>query len=108
VRGVVRINGCWLPLPQARLAAIYANVSTGTHEGLNARKEQAHGELLLDILKFALVGMLGFMPLAVIHWSDRHPRLRVTQVNQAMTSLGMLKASIMVMLSDWSSHLPLV
>ena len=52
--------------------------------------------------------MLGFMPLAVIHWSDRHPRLRVIRMNQAVTTLGMLKASMMVMLDDWSSRLPLL
>jgi len=63
--------------------------------------------LLLDILKFALVGLLGFMPLLVIHWSDRHPRWMM-RANQAMTSLGMLKASIGVVLSEWASHLPLL
>jgi len=71
-------------------------------------RSEAHGELLLDILKFALVGLLGFMPLAVIHWSDRHPRRHDGRPNRIMTSLGMLKTSVMIVLSDWSSHLPLL
>jgi hypothetical protein len=42
----------------------------------------AHGEyglelsVLIDIMEFGLVGLLGFMPISVIHWTHRQRRKR--------------------------------
>jgi hypothetical protein len=59
----------------------------------------------LEIIEFLLVGLLGFMPLFIIHWADRHPRLRLPRFGLPMRRLiTMAKAGLLVMLAHWTSH----
>jgi hypothetical protein len=66
-----------------------------------------HGELLqlipvVDVAEFLLVAVLGFMPLIVIHWADRRPHIRLSAPKRASMRFGILKASLLVMLTDWA------
>jgi hypothetical protein len=66
-----------------------------------------HGELqlthLLDIVEFALVAVLGFMPLIVIHWADRRPRLGLPRPKRRLWQLAVTaKTSLLLLLTDWS------
>jgi hypothetical protein len=64
---------------------------------------------LLDLIEFGMIMFLGFMPLIVIHWAYRRPKMdirrsasrfgrhaaRVTQI--ALTA----KTSLVLVLTDW-------
>lgn len=53
---------------------------------------------------------LGFMPLGVIHWADKRRKFRretLAGPRRAVVPLVALKASLFVMLTNWSANLPL-
>lgn len=74
-----------------------------------------HGELLIDLLvvdavEFIVMACLGFMPLGVIHWADKRRKFRretLAGPRRAVVPLVALKASLFVMLTNWSANLPL-
>ncbi len=93
-------TGCWL-LP-ARTAFSKRRIVEPLSRRTVAERIFSNGELLLDLVEFSLVGLLGFMPLIVIHWSDRLPKLRLPRVLRALmqTTLA-VKTAILVSVTDW-------
>lgn len=49
-----------------------------------------------------LIGILGFMPLTVIHIADRRPQVRLSLPRQAALRLSIIKTSLLVVLTDWA------
>lgn len=84
---------------------------------MSSGRRKHHGELLLefwgqvaefetadfrDLLGFSLMSLLGFLPLIVIHWSERWPRLGLGIIKRALWRVNIIKASLFIMLTDWS------
>jgi hypothetical protein len=62
-----------------------------------------HGEFVLnhsqDLLAFALVVLLGFMPLIIIHWGGGRPALRPERSGSWRDVVT--KTSLLVVITDW-------
>ncbi|NLX11858.1 MAG: hypothetical protein GXY36_19600 [Chloroflexi bacterium] len=63
------------------------------------------GVPLVEALEFLLIGLLGFMPLILIHIADRKPRIRPPRLSLPHLS-GVTKTSFLIVLADWTFHLP--
>lgn len=62
-----------------------------------------NGELLLNLAQFVCVAVLGFLPLIVVHWADRRPRLRFLRT--PLQALAAFKTALMVVLAEWLESL---
>lgn len=69
--------------------------------------QQITGDVF-DVFEFVLIGVLGFMPLIVIHWANRRPyfsmpRLRVVGKRSKIVKAILL--ATLVNLTDWTLHI---
>ncbi|MBN1678841.1 MAG: hypothetical protein JW966_01025 [Anaerolineae bacterium] len=53
-----------------------------------------------DHLEFVLVAVLGFLPLLIVHYADRRPRLRLPHVKIKKTTI--IKSRLLVTLTNWA------
>jgi len=62
---------------------------------------------VFEYIEFALVALLGFMPLIVIHWSDRQRRKEKPSQSQRgfWHMVIAIKAAVIVAVTDWASNL---
>jgi hypothetical protein len=79
----------------------------GVAPGPSTERSFQNGELLLnprvEVLEFVIVGVLGFMPLIVIHWAHRRARpLQGSRRRGLAGHLANAKASLLVWLTDWA------
>jgi hypothetical protein len=67
-----------------------------------------HGELhltVLDSIGLVLVAVLGFLPLMIVHLTAERPGGRMSHLNQVLLRLGIIKCSLLVLLTDWASRI---
>jgi len=58
--------------------------------------------LLLNIAQFALLAVLGFLPLIIVHWADHRPVMRRPRVPRAALRTAVaVKTSALIGLTDW-------
>ena len=58
-------------------------------------------EDILDLIEFFFVGVLGFLPLIVIHWAERWPRFGSRMFKRALWRASIIKTSLFIVLTDW-------
>jgi len=63
----------------------------------------------LEWLQFTLVGIFGFLPLIIVHFSTRRFRLVIipspTRRQQYLARLVAIKTSLLMLLTDWFSSI---
>lgn len=77
----------------------FADTKSGARHTLEKEKTN-HGELQRDHLEFVLVAVLGFLPLLIVHYADRRPRLRLPHVKIKKTTI--IKSRLLVTLTNWA------
>ncbi len=71
------------------------------------RRKQSYGEFVLepevlaDCLEFALVFILGFLPLGVIHWADSSLRLNPRDLARRLPRPRLVKGGVLSLISQW-------
>ena len=57
---------------------------------------------IIEFAEFILVGLLGFMPLIIIHWADRRPRVRLPRMGKSVWhTAGAIKTSLLIVIANW-------
>jgi len=61
-------------------------------------------EDVIDVVEFLLVGLLGFMPLIIIHFADRVPRVRVLRLGRGLGRWAVAaRTGLLVALTNWAN-----
>lgn len=58
-------------------------------------------EVLADCVEFALVFILGFLPLGVIHWADSSLRLHPRDLVRRLPRPRLIKGGVFSLISQW-------
>ncbi len=62
---------------------------------------------IIDLVEFLLVGVLGFMPLIIIHWADRRPRVRLPRPRRlgrgAWRMAVAAKTGLLLLFAEWAN-----
>ena len=65
-----------------------------------------HGELLLDIIGLAVIGILGILPLLIVHYTDHRPILHLPRREKSLLFNGVW-SSALVVLTNWTNQIVL-